>query len=86
MTAIKDARGKTYVESEYEAHGRVAKQTLGNSGVYKFAYTENKEGQVEATTVTDPRKIERKTTFNSEGLPASETEALGTSIEQTTKS
>jgi RHS repeat-associated protein len=84
MTAVKDGRGKTYVETEYESHGRVAKQTLGDAGVYKFAYTENKEGQVEATIVTDPRKIEHKTTFNTEGFPTSEISALGTSIQQTT--
>ena len=84
MTSIKDGRGKTYVENEYEATGRVSKQTLGDGGIYKFAYTENKEGQVEATTVTDPRKIEHKVTFNTEGFPTSEINALGTGIEQKT--
>ncbi len=83
MTAVKDGRGKTYVENEYEAAGRIAKQALGDGGTYKFAYTE-KEGRVEATTVTDPRKSERKVTFNTEGYPTSESQALGTSIEQIT--
>jgi RHS repeat-associated protein len=85
MTAVKDGRGNTYLETEYEAHGRVAKQKLGDGGTYSFAYAENKEGNVEATTVTDPRKIEKKVTFNTEGYPTAETNALGTGIEQTTK-
>jgi len=84
LIAVKDGRSKTYLETEYDTNGRVSKQTLGDGGVYKFAYTLKGE-QVEATTVTDPRKTERKVTFNTEGFPTSEINALGTSIEQTTK-
>jgi RHS repeat-associated protein len=84
MTAVKDGRGKTYLETEYEAHERVAKQTLGDGGTYHFAYTLNGSGEVESTKVTDPRGIERKVAFNSEGYTTSDTKALGTTIEQKT--
>jgi len=84
MTSVTDGRGKTYLATEYEASGRVSAQTLGDGGVYKFAYTVGGSEQVEATTVTDPRKLERKVAFNTEGFPTSETQALGTSLQQTT--
>ncbi len=84
MTAVKDGRGKTYVKNEYESHGRVSKETLGNEGTYTFSYTEGSGEQVESATVTDPRKTQRKATFNSESFPTSEINALGTSIEEKT--
>jgi RHS repeat-associated protein len=84
LAAIKDGRGKVYVETEYESHGRVAKQTLASGGVYSISYSEGEGGQVTAATVTCPRKVERRMTFNSEGYPTSEVNALGTSIQQTT--
>jgi RHS repeat-associated protein len=84
LIAVTDGRGKTYIKTEYEAKGRVSKQTTGDSGTYSFSYTEGEGGSITSTTVTDPRKIERKMTFNSEGFPTSEIEALGTSIQQTT--
>jgi RHS repeat-associated protein len=83
LKSVTDGRGKKYVETEYEANGRVAKQTLGDGGTYSFAYTLKGE-QVETATITDPRKIQSKTTFNSEGYPTSQVMALGTAIQQTT--
>jgi len=83
LKSATDPRGKKYIETEYDANGRVAKQTTGDGGTYSFAYALKGE-QVEATTVTDPRKIESKTTFNSEGFPISQVRALGTGIQQTT--
>jgi len=84
MTSVKDGRGKVYIETEYETHERVAKQKLGNGGTYSFAYTENGSGEVESTTVTDPREVKRKVTFNSEGYPTKDVNALGTSLQETT--
>jgi len=83
MTSITDGRGKKYIEVEYNAHGRVAKQTLDNGGTYRFSYTEE-GGQVTAVTATDPRKAELKATFNAEGLLTSETKAAGTEDEEKT--
>jgi RHS repeat-associated protein len=84
LTAVTDGRGKTYVKTEYDANGRVSQQTEGDGGTYSFAYALNGSKQVEATTVTDPRKSERKVKFNAEGFPTGDTAALGTSIQQTT--
>jgi RHS repeat-associated protein len=83
MTAVTDGRGKTYAKTEYEPSGKVSKQTEGDGGIYKFAYSEE-GGHVVATTVTDPQKTERRLKFNSEGFPTSEINALGTSLQQTT--
>ncbi len=85
MTAIKDGRGNTYLENEYNEQGLVKKQKMADGGTYSFVYTTNLEGRVESATETDPRGTEKKVTYNSEGFPTSEINALGTSIEQTTK-
>jgi YD repeat-containing protein len=84
MTGVTDPRGNKYIETEYETHGRVSKQKMANGGVFEFSYTTNGEGNVESTTVTEPRENKRKVTFNSEGYETSETRALGTAIEQKT--
>jgi len=84
MTSITDPRGNKYIENEYESHGLISKQKMGNGGVFEFSYTTNGEGNVESTTVTEPRETKRKVTFNTEGYPTSETRALGSSIEQKT--
>jgi len=84
MSSVTDGRGKTYVETEYNANERVSKQKEGDGGVYNFAYTLNGSGNAEAVTVTDPRNIETKTTFNSEGFTTGVTQALGTAVQETT--
>lgn len=84
MTSITDPRGNKYIENEYESHGRISKQKMGNGGVFEFGYTTNGEGNVESATITEPRENKRKVTFNTEGYPTSETQALGASIEQKT--
>jgi RHS repeat-associated protein len=84
MTSITDPRGNKYIENEYESHGLISKQKMGSGGVFEFSYTTNGEGNVESTTVTEPRETKRKVTFNTEGYPTSETQALGASIEQKT--
>jgi RHS repeat-associated protein len=84
MTSITDARGNKYVEVEYNANDRVAKQTDGDKGTFEFSYALGGSGKVESATVTEPRGNKRKVTFNSEGFSTSETAALGGSVEQTT--
>ncbi len=82
MTSITDPRGNKYLETTYSG-GLVSKQTMANSGTYEFSYA-LKEGNVESTTVTEPRGNKRKVTFNTEDYPTSETAGLGSSVEQTT--
>jgi RHS repeat-associated protein len=83
MTSVTDARGNKYLETAYDANGRVEKQTNGDGGTFEFAYKVNGEGQVESTTVTEPRGNKRKVAFNSEGFPTSETVGLESEDEET---
>ena len=57
---------------------------MANGGIFEFSYALNGEGNVESTTITEPRETKRKVTFNAEGFPTSETRGLGSAIEQMT--
>jgi len=63
ILTMKDARQKTFVTNQYDANGRVYRQTLANGGVYQFAYTLDANGNVTRTDVTDPRNMVRRVTF-----------------------
>ncbi len=84
MTSVTDPRGNKYIETEYESHDRVSKQKMANGGTYEFGYALNGEGNVESTTVTEPRESKRKVTFNTGGWPTSEIVGLGSSVEEKT--
>ncbi|MDQ3724686.1 MAG: DUF6531 domain-containing protein [Actinomycetota bacterium] len=84
MKAVINPRGNKYLQNEYDANGRVKKQTTGDGGSFEFAYELDGAGKVKATTVTDPRGYQRKVSFDAEGFPVSEIEALGTEAAQTT--
>jgi len=91
MTSIKDARGIVYLTNEYDANGRVRKQTLADdtpatnadNPKYFFNYVTNSGGNVIQTDITDPRGIVRRITFNDKGYWLTNTSALGTADEQT---
>lgn len=83
MTSITDPRGNKYLETKYDANGRVSKQTEANGGVFEFGYALS-GSKVESTTVTEPRENKSKVTFNSEGYSTSETQGLGSAVEQKT--
>jgi RHS repeat-associated protein len=83
MTSITDPRGNKYLETAYNEHDMVSKQTNIEGGVYEFSYALNGASEVESTTVTDPRGNKRKVTFNSAGYMTKETRGLGSSVEQT---
>jgi RHS repeat-associated protein len=82
MTSIKDPRAITYVTNVYDANGRVTKQTLGDGGVYTFAYTLDGSGKVTKTRVTDPLNRVRDITFNGAGYPMTDASAVGTPVER----
>ena len=84
MTSVTNARGNKYLQTAYDANGRVEKQTDGDGGTFEFAYKLNGEGKVESTTLTEPRGNKRKVAFNSEGFPTSETVGLESEDEATT--
>src|SRR6185436_4052016 len=55
MLTLKTPRGITFLTNEYDANGRVSKQTEGDGGTFTFAYTLDAAGRVTQTDVTDPR-------------------------------
>ncbi len=84
LTSVKNGRNNTYVSVTYDANGRVATQTAGDGGTYGFAYTLDGSGHVTSTTVTDPRNIQRKVSFNTDGYPISDVHAFGDAKAQST--
>jgi RHS repeat-associated protein len=84
LKTVTDPRNTTYLTNDYDANGRVSKQTLANTGTYTFAYTLGTDGTtVTQTQVTDPRGAIRKVEFNGAGYSITDTAALGTPQEQT---
>ncbi len=85
MTTVRDRRGYTMVTNEYDANGRVSKQTLADGSVYLFTYVADSVNRVLQTDVTDPRGTVRRIRFDHpSGYPTSETRAFGTPFAQTT--
>ncbi len=77
MLTIKDARGIVFLTNEYNANGRVFRQTHADNTTYQFAYTLDGNNQVTQAEVTDPRGIVERVTFNSTGYALSDTRAVG---------
>ena len=84
MLTLRDARGITFLTNEYDANGRVSRQTQADATTYQFAYTLDAGDNVTQTDVTGPRGIARRVTFNADGYPLTDTRALGTAVAQTT--
>ncbi len=84
MLTLVDRRGITVVTNEYDASGRISKQTLADGSIYLFSYVFDGYGNVTQTNVTDPRNNVRVVTYDSHGYKASITDAAGTTIAQTT--
>ena len=90
MLTIKDARGVVYLTNEYDASGRVSKQTLADdtpanstdNPTYLFNYTTDSGGRIVQTDITDPRGDIRRVTFGTNGYSVTDTSALGTADEQ----
>ena len=83
LVTIKDARGTVFLTNQYNANGRVSRQTLANGSTYQFAYTLGGNGKVTQTDVTDQRGNIRRVTFNSNGYWLTDTYALGKPEQQT---
>jgi RHS repeat-associated protein len=83
MLTLTDRKGNAMVTNEYDANGRVSKQTMSDGAIYQFAYTLDVGGAVMQTDVTDPRGNVRRVTYHPLGYMATETSAFGTSIAQT---
>jgi RHS repeat-associated protein len=83
MLTIKDPRGNVFLTNEYNAAGRVVKQTQADGTTYLFAYTLDGSGRVTQTDVTNPRGHVRRVTYNTAGYLVSDTSALGQTEQRT---
>jgi RHS repeat-associated protein len=84
IATIKDPRTIVWLTNEYDAQGRVTKQTQADNTFHQFAYTVDGQGKVTQTDVTDPKGNVRRVTFNANGYALTDTRAYGTGIAQTT--
>ena len=84
MTTIKDPRNVTWLTNQYDANGRVDRQTLADGSVWQLSYTADAEGKVIQTDLTNPRGYVRRLTFNGSGYPVTDTSAYGTPRAQET--
>jgi RHS repeat-associated protein len=82
MLTLKDARGIVFLTNQYDANGRIFRQTQADNTTFQFAYTLDANGKVTQTDITDPRGNIRRVIFNSDGYPLSDTRAVGTAEEQ----
>jgi RHS repeat-associated protein len=83
MLTVKDPRLITVVTNEYDANGRVLRQTLPGGEFHTFAYTTDGSGNITQSDVTDAQGDTRRITFNSEGYTQSDTRSFGTASAQT---
>ena len=91
MLTVEDARGIVYLTNEYDANGRVFKQTMADdtpgtttdNPTYQFAYTTDANGKITQVDVTDQRGIVQRMTFNASGYVATKISALGRPEQQT---
>ena len=77
MLTIRDARNIVFLTNEYDANGRVFRQTQADTTTFQFAYTLN-GSTVTQTDLTDPRGKVRRVTFDSSSYPLTDTLGLGT--------
>ncbi|WP_231636347.1 RHS repeat-associated core domain-containing protein [Burkholderia sp. MSHR3999] len=85
LLTMQDRRGHVWVTNQYDANGRVTKQTLADQSYYQFAYTTDSGNNVTAATVTDPNGNQERMAFDPVSkYPSSDTYAYGTSLAQTT--
>ena len=83
MTEAFDRRGNRTVLNVYDGSGRVEQQTLADGATYHFAYTTDAQGVITQADVTRPNGSIRRVAFHMSGYPASDTEAVGTSLQRT---
>ena len=83
MLTLRDPKGVVFLTNEYDASGKVIKQTQADNTTYLFAYTLGTDGRVTQTNVTSPRGQVRRVTFNADGYILTDTRASGTVEQQT---
>ncbi|MDT5268357.1 MAG: hypothetical protein QOH49_543 [Acidobacteriota bacterium] len=83
MLTVKDGRAITFLTNQYDANGRVTRQTQADGTTYLFGYTLDTGGKVTQTDITDPRGFVRRLAFNADGQTLTDTFALGKPEQQT---
>jgi RHS repeat-associated protein len=83
MLTIKDPRNIVYLTNEYDAAGRVIKQTQADGTTFLFSYTLDGVGSITQADVTDPRGFVRRVTFNAAGYVMTNARAVGHALQQT---
>ncbi len=76
ILTITDPRGITYLTNEYDASGRVARQTQADGGVWLFRYA-GPTGAPVGVNVTDPRGNSTTQLLTAEGLARETIDAVG---------
>lgn len=76
ILTVTDARQITYLTNEYDATGRVIRQTQADTGLSSFVYTVT-GGRVTQTVFTDPRGNPTIHRFNAQGGEVEPVDALG---------
>jgi RHS repeat-associated protein len=84
ILSIRDPNGHTMVANEYNAAGRVVRQTLADGSTFQYAYTTDANGRIMQTDVTDRRGTVRRVQFDASGQVVSNTMALGLPEQQVT--
>ncbi|RUL68992.1 RHS repeat-associated core domain-containing protein [Dyella choica] len=85
LLTMQDRRGHVWVTNQYDANGRVTKQTYADNTSYQFAYATDSNNDVTATLVTDPNGNQKQVAFDpASSYPSSITQAYGTALAQTT--
>jgi len=82
MLTIKDPKGFIFLTNQYDANGRVIKQTMADGSIYQFAYTLDVNGKVTQTDVTDPRGNIERLIFYPDSQIQTDIHAYGTAVEQ----
>jgi RHS repeat-associated protein len=84
IVSVIDPRQNTMVTNEYDANGRVIKQTYADLTTNQFAYVVDGAGKVTQTDITDRRGTIRRVEFDSTGRVSRNTFALGKPEQQVT--
>jgi RHS repeat-associated protein len=82
LLTVTDRRNNVMVTNHYDANGRVSSQDLPD-GTWQFSYALDGNGNVTATTITDPRNHVEQETFNAAGYITQVVYAQGLPEQQT---
>jgi RHS repeat-associated protein len=83
IATIEDPTLDTWLQTTYDANGRVHVQTDADSGTYQFSYTLSGTSVTEADVI-DPNTNTSRSTFDSSGYVSAITDASGTAVQETT--